>query len=47
MESVQLCKRRVSYPLRQQWRDLETVMLSEISQLEKDKYHLISRISEI
>ena len=29
------------------WVDLEGIMLSEISQIEKDKYHLISLICEI
>ena len=29
------------------WRDLENVMLSEISQSEKDKYHIISPICRI
>ena len=29
------------------WVDLEGIMLSEISQTEKDKYHLISLICEI
>ena len=29
------------------WMDLETIMLSETSQLEKDKYHIISLICEI
>ena len=26
------------------WMDLESIMLSEISQMEKDKYHMISLI---
>ena len=29
------------------WMDLEGIMLSEISQSEKDKYHMISLIFEI
>ena len=29
------------------WMDLEGIMLSEISQSEKDKYHMISLISGI
>ena len=29
------------------WMDLESIMLSEISQSEKDKYHVISRICGI
>ena len=27
------------------WMELESIMLSEISQVVKDKYHMISRIS--
>ncbi|KAF0875577.1 LORF2 protein, partial [Crocuta crocuta] len=29
------------------WMDLEGVMLSEISQAEKDKYHMFARIGEL
>ena len=29
------------------WMDLEIIILSEISQIEKDKYHMISLISGI
>ena len=29
------------------WMKVESIMLSEISQSEKDKYHMISFISEI
>ena len=29
------------------WMELETLILSEISQKEKDKYHMISFLSEI
>ena len=29
------------------WMELESIMLSEISQSEKDKYHMISLICEI
>ena len=29
------------------WMDLKNIMLSEISQLEKDKYHMISHICGI
>ena len=29
------------------WMELETLILSEVSQKEKDKYHMISLISEI
>ena len=38
--------RQSSYSLRQTaWMELESIMLSEISQVVKDKYHLISPIS--
>ena len=33
-------------PFATQWIDLESIMLSEISQAMKDKYHLISPIVE-
>ena len=39
-------KRRKSY-LSDTWIDLENIMLSETSQLEKDKYHMISLIRGI
>ena len=29
------------------WRDLEMIILSEVSQTEKDKYHMISLICRI
>ena len=34
-------------PLATTWRDLEIIMLSEVSQTEKDKYHLVSLIHGI
>ena len=38
--------RQSSYSLRQTaWMELESIMLSEISQAVKDKYHMISPIS--
>ena len=33
-------------PFATQWIDLESIMLSEISQAVKDKYHLISPVVE-
>ena len=33
-------------PFMTAWIDLESIMLSEVSQVVKDKYHLISPISE-
>ena len=34
-------------PLAATWRDPEIIILSEVSQKEKDKYHMISIISRI
>ena len=34
-------------PLTTAWMDLENIMLSEISQAVKDKYHMMSPISRI
>ena len=34
-------------PFKTAWMDLENIMLSEISQSEKDKYHMISLICAI
>ena len=34
-------------PFATTWMDLESIMLSEISQTEKDKYHMISLINSI
>ena len=34
-------------PFAATWMELETLILSEISQKEKDKYHMISLISRI
>ena len=34
-------------PFATAWMDLESIMLSEISQVVKDKYHMISPISGI
>ena len=36
---------RNSYPFMKTWMELESVMLSEISQAVKGKYHMISPIS--
>ena len=37
-------KKKKLLPFTTVWRDLENIMLSEISQSEKDKYHMISLI---
>ena len=40
-------KKKKNLPFAIPWMDLENIMLSEISQSEKDKYHMISVISGI
>ena len=35
------------FPIRTTWMDPESIMLSEINQIEKDRYCMISLISEI
>ena len=37
-------KKKKSLPFTTLWVDLENIMLSEISQSEKDKYHIVSLI---
>ena len=39
-------ERKELLPFATAWMDLESIMLSEISQAVKDKYHMISLISE-
>ena len=46
MESYSIQKRR-NFTFATIWMELETIMLSEISQSEKDKYHMISLICGI
>ena len=36
------CKKKKILPFATAWMDLENIMLSELSQSEKDKYHTIS-----
>ena len=38
-------ERKELLPFVTTWRDLESIMLGEISQVVKDKYHMISPIS--
>ena len=38
-------ERKELLPFVTAWRDLESIMLGEISQVVKDKYHMISPIS--
>ena len=40
-------KKNKIMPFAATWMELETLMLSEVSQKEKDKYHMISLISGI
>ena len=47
MEFYSTIKMKKILPFATVWMDLENIMLSEISQLEKDKYHMISLICEI
>ena len=39
MEYYSAIKKKKSLPFRTVWMDMENIMLSEISQSEKDKYH--------
>ena len=47
MEYYSAIKNDEILPFATTWMDLEGIMLSEISQTEKDKYHMISLICEI
>ena len=47
MECCLAIKRKKILPFKTLWMDLENIMLSEISQSEKDKHHMISLIREI
>ena len=40
-------KKKNLLPFETAWRELESIMLSEISQSEKDKYHMISLLCGI
>ena len=44
MEYYAAMKRNEILPFAMTWMELEHIMLSEISQLEKDNYHMISLI---
>ena len=44
MEYYAAIKRNEIWPFPATWMELEGIMLSEISQSEKDKYHMISLI---
>ena len=47
MEHYSAVKKQETLPFGTAWMDLENIMLSEISQSEKDKYHMISLIRGI
>ena len=47
MEYYAAEKKKELLPFATAWMDLESIMLSEISQVVKDKYHMISSISGI
>ena len=47
MEYYSAIKKNEIMPFAATWMGLETFILSEISQKEKDKYHMISLISGI
>jgi len=47
MEYYSAIKKNEIMPYEATWMELETLILSEVSQKEKDKYHLISLISGI
>ena len=47
VEYYSAVKEREILPFATAWMDLESIMLSEISQSEKDKYHMISLICGI
>ena len=44
---TQALKRNEIMPFAARWMDLEIIILSEVSQKEKDKYHIISLICGI
>ena len=44
MEYYSAIKKNEIMPFAATWIDLEMVILSEVSQTEKDKYHMISRL---
>ena len=47
MEYYSAIKKNNIMPFAAAWMELETLILSEVSQKEKDKYHMISLISGI
>ena len=47
MEYFSAIKKNEKVPFAAVWMDLETIILSEVSQTEKDKYHMILLICGI
>ena len=47
MEHFLAIQNKKSLPLATPWMDLENIVLREISQSEKDKYHMISLVCGI
>ena len=47
MEYYSATKKNKIMPFAATWMELETLILSEVSQKEKDKYHMISLITGI
>ena len=47
MEYYSAIKKNEIRPFAATWMDLEIIILSEVSQKQKDKYHMISLIYEI
>ena len=47
MENYSAIKKNKIMPFAATWMELETLILSEVSQKEKDKYHMIAPISGI
>ena len=47
MEYYSAIRRKQILPFATTWMELENIMLSEISQVEKDKYQMISLICEL
>ena len=47
MEYYSAIEKNEIMPLEATWMELETLILSEVSQKEKDKYHMISLLSGI
>ena len=47
MEYYSAIKKNKIMPFAARWMELETLILSEVSQKEKDKYHMISLLSGI